>query len=267
MPAINLSRLKTQVARLGDHFHDITGFLIELHELLDFYTNRTKRSSQVARRIGLPTYNTPVPVIRQIERELAPLADRYPVQGVLLAKELWNNGSLEYRLLAARLTGMLPPVDAMPLLTQLPDWLSQISDRVLHRALLTDCLSRLRYENPSAFYLLLEDWLKSPRSSLQIWGLQALLPLLIDPDFQNLPIVFRIIRPTVIGVSTNTQIDVQAVICAIEHISLTETIFYLHDILISKPPNTFIPILRRMLTFFSPELQTAVRSTLRELGY
>lgn len=267
MPAIDLSRLKTQVARLGDHFNDQAGFLLELHELLDYYTNRTKRSSQVARRIGLPTYNTPIPVIRQIELELAPLANRYPVQGVLLAKELWNNGSLEYRLLAARLTGMLPPVDALPLLTQLPDWLSQITDRILHRALLTDCLARLRYENPSAFYILLEEWLKSPRSSLQIWGLQALLPLLVDPDFQNLPIIFRIIRPAILRVSPNSQIDVQAVVCAIEHISLTETIFYFHDLILSKPPSTFIPILRRMLPVFSSELQTAIRSTLRELGY
>ncbi len=162
---------------------------------------------------------------------------------------------------------MLPPVNAMPLLTQLPDLLSQTTDKVLHRALLTDCLTRLRYENPAAFYILLEEWLKSPRSSMQIWGLQALIPLLVDPDFQNLPIVFRIIRPTFLGVSPNTQVEVQTVICAIEIISLTETIFYLRDLLISNPPDTFIPIMRRMLPAFSSELQTGLRSTLRELGY
>lgn len=265
MPAIDLSRLRIQVARLGENYNNQSGFVRELHELLEFYTNRTKRSSQIAQRIDLPSYHTPGPVLRKIERELVPRINQFPAQGVLLAKELWKNGSLEYRLIAARITGMLPPTDAMPLLTHIPEWLTQTTNKVLHRSLLTDGLSRLRTENPSAFFSLVEDWLKSSRVSYQTWGLQALLPELREPDFQNLPAVFRILRPAVLRISPATQLDIQAVLCALETISLTETTIFLRELLENNLPASFFTVFRRMLPAFSSELQSSLRMKLRDI--
>jgi hypothetical protein len=89
-------------------------FLNDLHEVLELYTNHTMRSSQVARRLSLPTFHTPAPVLRQIEHELAPQAERLPRKGTTLAIELWKDATLESRLLAARLTGMIPPARPCP---------------------------------------------------------------------------------------------------------------------------------------------------------
>ncbi len=266
MPAIDLARLKTQATRLADNFSNHMLFLRELHDMLELYTNRTMRASQVVRRLSLPTYHTPAPVLRQIERELAPLADRLPVKGALLANELWKDGSLESRLLAARLTGMLPPADAMPILGRLPDWLAQSTDKEIRQALLTDTFARIRRENPEAFFLLLEEWLKSPRSTWQIWGLQALIPLLEDPDFQNLPAVYRIVRPAVLAAGPMTQLDLQACLAALERVSLTETTVFLREVLTSSPSPMLLRTMRRMLSGFSPELQSTLRELLREQG-
>jgi hypothetical protein len=264
MPAIDLARLKTQAARLAENFSNHPLFLRELHEMLDLYTNRTMRVSQVVKRLSLPTYHTPLPVLRQIERELAPLADRFPVKGVLLANELWKDGSLESRLLAARLTGMLPPSDAMPILGRLPEWLAQSTDKQVRQALLTDTFTRVRRENPDAFFLLLEEWLKSPRTAWQIWGMQALIPLLVDPGFQNLPAVFRILRPTIQAAGPTTQLELQACLAALERVSLTETTVYLRELLTNNPPSMLLRTMRRMLPAFSAELQSILRELLRE---
>jgi hypothetical protein len=262
MPAIDLSRLKLHAALVADNFSNHMAFLRELHEMLEHYTNRTMRASLVARRLSLPTYHTPPPVLRQIERELVPLADSLPVKGALLASELWKDGSFESRLLAARLVGMLPPAEAIPLLSRLPDWLAQTTDKEISQALLTDSFSRVRKENPEAFFILLEEWLKSPRSAWQIWGMHALIPLIKDPDFKNLPAVFRILRPAVQAAGPSTQLELQACLSALEIVSLTETSMYLRDLLSHNPSQTLLRTLRRMLPAFSIELQTSLRDTL-----
>jgi len=266
MTAIDLARLKTQSAHLADHFGDPQAFVRELHEVLDYYTNRTIRSAQITRRLSLPTYRTPKPVLRQIELELEAQADAHPTEAITLTDALWNTKSLEAHLLAASLLGMIPPAQAMPGLTRLPSWLSQSTDEIIRKALLTEALKRLRRENPEALFLLLEDWLKSPRSALQIWGLRALIPLLNQPDFENLPAVFRILRPTLERASASTQLDLQACLEALGRVSLTETLYYLRELLHSDRSHPLmLRTLRRMMPALSPDLQNGLREALRDL--
>jgi hypothetical protein len=266
MPAIDLARLKTQAARLAEKFGEPQAFIADLNELLDYYTNRTIRISQVIQRYSLPTYHTPGPVLRQIQSELSPLAENRPVEAVTLTKALWDAGNLESRLLAANLLGRIPSSPAIPALSRLPDWLARSTDKDVRAALLTDALARLRRENPQTFFVILENWLASPRPSYQIWGMQALIPLLQDPSFENLPAVFRILRPAVRAAGPITQVDLQACMAALENVSLTETQAFLREILHDKPSMALLRTIRRILPGLSPELQSALRETLREQG-
>ena len=108
MPAINLARLKIQAVHLSEKFSQPEAFVHALDELLDFYTNRTIRATQIAQRLSLPTYHTPSPVLRQIQGELAPLAEAHPLEAISLINALWKSGSLESRLLAAFLAWLHP---------------------------------------------------------------------------------------------------------------------------------------------------------------
>lgn len=264
MPAIDLARLKTQVARLSGQFSDPQAFLHSLNELLEFYTNHTKRFSQVAKRLSLPTFHTPMPVLRQVEHELTPLAGSMPEEAVVLTDALWKAGSLESRTLAARLLGMIPLAQAVPAFSRIPDWLAQSTDKLVRTALLTDSLSRLRCEDPEAFFNMLENWMKSPRSALQVWGLRALIPLLQDPDFENLPAVFRILRPTVEMAGPSTQIDLQACLVALEKISPTETLVFLREILKENHDQMLTRTLRRILPALPPSMQSGLRDLLHD---
>jgi hypothetical protein len=264
MPAINLARLKTQASRLSEKFSEPEAFVRNLNEMLDFYTNRTIRSSQTAQRFSLPTYRTPPPVLRQIQGELEPLAESHPLEAVVLTKVLWKAGSVESRLLAASLLGSIPLAQSTPTLMRLPDWLAQSTDKQILAALLTDAFTRQRRENPEALFLLLEEWLKSPRTSLRVWGLRALIPILTDPNFENLPAVFRILKPAIQSAGPTTQLELQACIATLDRVSPTETMAFLREITNDNPAPLTLRTLRRILAGLSPELQTGLRELLRE---
>lgn len=266
MPAIDLARLKTQAARLTEKFGEPEAFIHDLNELLDIYTNRTIRGAQVAQRHSIPTYNTPKPVLRQIQSELAPLAETRPGEAITLIKALWDAGSMESRLLAASLLGSIPSSSAIPALTRLPDWLARSTDREVRAALLTDALARLRRERPDTLFIILESWLASGRPSLQVWGMQALVPMLEEPHFENLPAVFRILRPAFEAAGPLTQLDFQTCMAALEHVSLTETVAFLREIIRENPAPLMLRTFRRILPGLSPEFQSAMRELLREQG-
>ena len=263
MPAIDLARLKTHAARLSEKFSDPPAYLHGLHEYLEYYTNRTLRRSLVVRRISLPTFYTPAPVLRQLERELAPLAESHPSEAIALAEALWQSGSFESRLLSARLLGMIPLEVAFPALSRIPEWLVQSTDKDIRTALLTDSLQRLRRENPQAFFQLAEEWLRSPRTGLQVWGLRAIIPMLNGPDFENLPAAFRILRPAIEMAGPSTQNDLQACLVALAQVSPTETLVFLREILNHDPDPMLVRTLRRILPSLQDELQTGLRDLLR----
>src|SRR5512139_3015113 len=110
MPAIDLARLRKQAARLADFFILPEEFVRHLHEMLDFYVNRSLRTVEnVAPGSILSTYRTPPIVIRQIELEVSSLAGENSSQALDLADRLWDEGYLEMHMLAAFLLGRIPP--------------------------------------------------------------------------------------------------------------------------------------------------------------
>ena len=128
MPAIDLARLKKQVAQLTDLYNRPDEFVRALHGMLDFYVNRSLREvDSVAPSSVLETYRTPPVILKHIETELAPLAAANPDQALDLADHLWDDGWLEMRLIAASLLGRLPPREER-LLPRLTAWTMQVRD-------------------------------------------------------------------------------------------------------------------------------------------
>ncbi|MBM3152752.1 MAG: hypothetical protein FJZ96_11235 [Chloroflexi bacterium] len=265
MPAIDLARLKTQAIQLADLFEQPEAFVQRLDGTLALYTNRTVRSTQAALRASLPGYQTPRPVLRQIQNELAPLALQKPEAALSLVVALWKSATIETRLLAACLLGHIPPASALSLLTRLPDWLQETRDGEILQALLTDALRGLRAANQEAFLSLLEAWLKEHSHKTRNWGLMALPPLLRSPSFENLPAVFRLLRPAIEQVSAATQVNLRACLEALGSVSAVETAHYLNEIATAQPNPQMLRILRRILPSLHPEIQAGLKDALRTL--
>jgi len=86
-----------------------------------------------------------------------------------------------------------------------------------------------------------------------------------ETDFENLPAVFRILRPAVEAAGPATQLDLQACLTALSRVSLTETLFFLREILNGKPSAMLLRTLRRMLPGLPSELGDGLRDILRTL--
>ena len=262
MPAIDLARLKKQTAGLADVFDQPSDFLREHREILDHYVNRTLRSQGVAPSSVLPTYRTPTVVLRQIENELGPIAEKRPIQALELADSLWDEGWLETRLLAAYLLGRIPPQEER-LLARLTAWTQAVRDPSVRAALLTTSLTRLRKETPDLFLVLVKEWLHPARQRMWSNGIQALVPLISSSEFDNLPPIFEIVEPILKASPAAIQSDMKELLIALYKASPDETIYFIQEIL--KDTKNPLPAvtLRRISSDMPQEFQATLREILR----
>lgn len=263
MPAIELARLKKQTAHLADHFDSPDDFIHALHDILEFYVNRSLREVDTAAPASvLNTYRTPPAVLRHIEIELSPMALADPEQALELADRLWDEGWLETRVLAASLLGRLPPREER-LLARLTAWTTQVRDPSVRAALLSTSLVRLRKETPDQFLLLAGEWLNPERPRLWSNGIQALLPLIKEPGYHNLPPVFEILRHVVEAAPGVLQRDLIDLLHALHSASPTETTYFLREILTNTPTNMTATTLRRISPSLPPKLAESIRDLTR----
>jgi hypothetical protein len=267
MPAIDLARLRKQATRLADFFFVPEEFLARLHETLDFYVDRTLRNPEsAAPGSNLSTYRTPPVILRQIELELTRVAAEYPAAALELADVLWEHGFQETSLLAAFLLGRIPPQEEH-LLAHLSAWTQQARDPVVRAALLTTSLTRLRQETPLQFLELIQEWTHPARARSWSNAIQALLPMINDSNFQNLPPVLEIVEPLVEAAPATLQLDLEDLILALYKASPTETTVLLRQVLTrSENPMTAIT-LRRISSAFPPNLAAELHDFLRSSAF
>jgi hypothetical protein len=165
-------------------------------------------------------------------------------------------------LLAAFLLGCIPPQEER-LLARLTAWAQQVRDPSVRAALLTTSLIRMRKETPEQFLVLIGEWLHPARQRMWSSGLQALLPMIQDPDYENLPPIFAIVRPIIESAPSTLQTEIGDLINALFQNSENETVFFLHEIIESSSNPMVAVNLRRLLPVFPPSLQAQIRDKVR----
>lgn len=263
MPAIDLARLRKQASRLADFYFLPDEFMKHLREILDFYVNYTLRTKEnVAPGSNLKTYRTPAAVITQIENELREKAESTPVFTLDLVDLLWGEESLETRLLASYLLGCIPP-EEKDLIPRITTWLVQTRDPQIRSEILSTSLARMRRETPQQFLHLIEELLHPNRTVSWSNGIQALLPVIAETSYTNLPVLFDMVEPVIINAPPALQTDITELIIALYRASPSETVFVLKQIL-ADPENAIPAItLRRISRDFPPSLQREIRDALQ----
>ncbi len=263
MPAIDLARLRKQANRLADFFFLPDEFMKHLREMLDFYVNYTLRTKEnVAPGSNLKTYRTPSAVLTHIENELRVVAEANPHFALELADVLWDEGALETRLLAAFLLGRIPPQEER-LLPRLTAWTQQIRDPEVRSALLSTSLTRMRKETPNQFLELVREYLHPERTRTWTNGIQALLPMIADTSYTNLPPILDLVEPIIEEAPSTLQNDLADLIIALYRASANETTFMLKHILTTSENPMTVITMRRISTSFPPPLQRELRELIR----
>ena len=265
MPAIQLARLKIQTTELLTNFDRPTDFVHEMHLLLGFYADRTRRPGQSGKPKPLiQAYNVPKQVMRRIRSDIVEMVDADPESAQTLADQLWDNSWFECRLLAISILGMLPLDFSAFVVERLQIWGENCREDALLDALLDDGAANIRNQTPDAFQQLVEDWLSDGNTSLRKLGLRALPALILNPEFENLPVFFRLLAPLIRESASMLETDVITVVRAMGQRSPQETAYFLRQNLIASHKSGLTVIIRRSVDVFPPDLQDLLREMLRE---
>lgn len=263
MPAIDIARLKLQAASLVEKFDQPAAFLSDLHQILDLYADRTLRVSVAAPASVLRSYRVAPSVLKQIEMELAPLTATFPEQSMALTDALWQDAHLETRLLAATLLGRIDPRAPM-LIARLGERVNQVRDKKVRVALLNTSLNRLRRELPDQFLELVREWLSEDNPKMWANGIEALIPLLDDPSFENLPPVYDIVRPLISSAPASLKNELADLVNALYRASQVETVFFLKQLIAASRNPQALTTIRRILPVLDKSLQPHIQKALRE---
>ncbi|MBU0512518.1 MAG: DNA alkylation repair protein [Chloroflexi bacterium] len=264
MPAIQPARLKIEITKIIAHFSDPVEFVRSLHDLFDFYADRTRHPGRGGKPFSLVrAYNVHRQVLQQIEGDLAPKAAADPERALALADALWQENWLECRLLAIAILGEIPPDPPERVVERIQAWGRECGqDRQLDASLMVG-LVQLRKETPELFLRILETWITSPDLASQKVGLRVLPPLVEDASFENLPAVFHLIAPLVRNVDTVLEVDLLGVLHALAQRSPRETAYFLRQSLIMSNRPGVTSLVWQSLRAFPPEVEASLRELLR----
>ena len=264
MPAINLTRLNRQVDELGNSFSQPGVFCRHLHELLDYYADRTLRPSSAGNRPPLlPHYTISESLLRVLETELARLSHLSSTLDILnLADALWAEGYFEFRLLSAFLLGQVPADGEEEVARRLQAWATPEQDRRILKALFQAGKASLGQSNPDGWLRQITTWLQSEAIPEQALGLRALRAVIADPQFVNLPKIYKLLTPVAASAPPELHPDLASVLAVLAQRSPAETLSFLKYLLKVATEPRITRLVRRCLPLFTEEEQKALRADL-----
>jgi len=265
VPAIRPERLKKLSITLAEHFADPPAYVREMHDLMDYYADRARRPGQAGRPGPLiSAYNVRPPVLRALLQQLLPRAEQDREAALKLCDALWDEPYLEFRQLAAMLLGRLNPDSPKPILARLQTWITPQLELHLIETLLSVGVERLHREQSGALLNLIQQWLDNTQPFYQQLGLRALLPLIDDPGFENIPIFYPMIQPLCQAAPGILRPDLLDVVSALARRSPPEAAYFLRQTL-AFPDAPLTPwLVRQSLSQFPPDLQAGLRSAVRD---
>jgi hypothetical protein len=268
MPAIQLARLKIQATELAVKFNEPEAFSHGLHELLEFYADRTYRPGRSGEPAALiPAYHAPPPVLRQVLHELIPRVNLDRGAGLSLCDALWAQHVVEFCFLAARLLGQVPANMPEPILDRIKAWATSTNDQGLRDVLLDESLAQIRQETPLVFLEQVEAWLFDEDQVIQQMGLRSVIGLLKNHHFENMPVLLRLLAPLMRNSPSKLRPDLLEVVHKLAIQSPKETAYFLRQNLAKKLDNPGIVwLVRNSVRFFPEDIQEKLRVELRGIS-
>jgi hypothetical protein len=263
MPAIRPMQLKTDVEKLCGKASDPMGFVYEIKELLDYYSDRTKRSGfRSAQPSLIKSYKVPKQVIQQILSRLKPEIISNPGIDFSLAELLWQENWLELKILALEILGWIPNQSAETTINVLKSWSDQITgDKVLHDAFAKGLVGLFK-DHPSAVLNLLGSWVNSPVSNKHKLGIRVIPWLIKSRDFDNLPKIFSILHSQVVQVGKIPDADLLYSVRELSRYFPRETSYFLQRIISINDNPMIRGFIRQIIDEFPPDVKNEMTSFL-----
>jgi hypothetical protein len=255
MTAINPAQLKTQAAEIAVLVNEPDQLISRIHELLSFYSSRIRQTSLSNTPLSLQTYQAPAPVLRALEIELSEQLEQDQAAGIMLAEAFWNEPWVEFRQLAVFILGSLPAENSDKILEQVERWLDDCTAEDIRRLVMTQGMGNLSAENPKACLKFLQGLIESGTKADQQAALFGLGHFAADPDFLNLPPLYKALEQILSSEESGLVKEINALLRILIERYEQETAFFLKQQLAGKPHPRVLRVVRQVLKKFSPENQ------------
>ena len=265
MPAIELSKLTKEIELLLRLWEQPNPLLARLTDLLEYYADHLYQPGEQTRTTPtLPVYRVPPIVLRQLERSFTHAALEKPQPGLALADALWQQTHQENLALSAAILGGLPTAFHPAVIQRISNWASIDLPSNLASHLIDLATRQIRLHSLQGWLNTVATWLQGEDPAFHSFGLLALQPLIKDPQFENLPFVFRVITPYIQTPPAEFIPELVEILGNLAQRSPSETTyFFRQSIHASSAPET-LRLLRRALPFLPQTAQSSLGPELRE---
>jgi hypothetical protein len=213
----------------------------------------------------MPHYNISDPVLRQVESELnRRAAQNESIVALQLADALWNDNYFECKLLACSLIGVARTGDEKAITERIQTWAQPDEDGRIIRALFKAGKTHLGKENPERWLQQIILWISADSIPVQGLGLRALQTILTDPEFENLPRIYKLLIPLAASAPPALHPDLTRVIEILAQRSKSETVSFLKYVLVVASNSQITRLIRRCLPFFDEDDQKKLRLALAQ---
>jgi hypothetical protein len=263
--AVNPTRLRYQINGLMANFSSPVEFHQKLQGIFSLYANYALRKNTPApARPLIPMYHLPHPVLRQLNADLKPRIIADPAEALAVADELWMDDYYEVKHTAIYIIGNLPLENPDTILDRVQLWLTPDLDQVLKLDLLSVGTRPLQNSFPDEWESLILALLSQSEPEMIALGIEALTEGLKQPNFQNLPVVFRLASPFLREPHSAFTRDLKSLIDTLARYSPKETGFFLKQTLsVSTSPET-TRLIKECLPSFPEEVQTNLRAAIKK---
>ncbi len=110
---------------------------------------------------------------------------------------------------------------------------------------------------------MIQNWLQMKESFFKHLGLQALLPLISQPDNDNLPVFLRMIQPLSCEIPSGLRPDVVDIVGALAQRSPIETAFFLRQTIRLPEARDTAWLIRQSMQAFPADIQRDLRDAVR----
>ena len=196
MPPIDPALLRARAAALPGKFGEAEAVATRVRRLLDEYADRTHRPSrQIITSEVDNAYKAPAPVVRAIVNALRAPARADPPAALRAVAAIWAGGSREERRIAAELLGQVALAAPAETLALIDAWAPQIESAETAEVLAEFALGPLMLADPAQYLEHARRWVISPVRWVRRFALAALLPLVKDRQWDNVPSALAVLRP------------------------------------------------------------------------
>jgi hypothetical protein len=239
MPPIDPTVLRARTAALAGQMTDPAAAAAGVRRLLENYADLTHRPSpKVATSAAANEYKVPAPVMRAIVNALRGPAQANPRAGLALAAALWVGGSREARRVAAELLGQAAPAAPAEALALIEAWVPQLEGAETADALAELGLGPLMRAEPGRYLEDARRWVKHPGRWVRRFGLAALMPLVKDRQWDNVPGALAVVRQVMTDGDAEVRKAAAAVLTGLGPKSPAEVAVFLREQALRSNNNT-----------------------------